>query len=303
MLTACALATLSWATIGCSGSKPVATPSVTPTAVETPTATPTVEVSASPTETAAQKEYERKRADVEGLVLGRGFEKAIPLLRDLEKEQPEDPLVQFYLMLSLGSLEDEPGPKTEAFTVANILIEKPDVDPNLKMRAQDYVNCALSEPKKPLPDINVPAIEGGGELKFAKDSAYDLSKPVTLLETDTNTLTADIKKDLWFMEVRPEAITTKLALPKGTKVAVRDARAYFISKKCWKTTTREDADQVDTNTFDIMAVFLVVVDGPLKGKQGWYVNQMDRFRGMDEDKKRVWGVKIAPRIVFEAPTK
>lgn len=302
MLAAGTVTTLSLFLCGCSGGSAPATPTPTATVSASPTDTPSIDPSASASAAAeaAKKEYESKRADVESLVLGRGFEKAIPQLRDLLKEQPDDALVQFYLMQSLGSMEEEPGPKTEAFEFATALAEKPDVDPNLKGRAQDYINCALSEPKKPLPDLNVPAIEGGGDLKFAKDSAYDLSKPITLLETDINTMTGDLKKDLWVMEVRPEAIANKLVLPKGTKVAVRDAKAYFINKNCWKGPSREEAGHHDTNTFDVMAVSLIVVDGPLKSKQGWYVNQLDRFRGIDENKKNVWGVKVAPRVIFEA---
>lgn len=282
---------------GCSGG-----PKPTPTASTTVTATVTASATVTATPTASQtpddKAYLKRRDEAESLVLGKGYEKAIPLLDELLKEKPDDQVVKFYLMLSHGNMEEEPTPKSDAYTYAEQLTGD-DVDPNYRERALNYIACANSEPGKPLPDLDIKSIEGGGELQYAKDTAYALNRPIVVYESEVSSATPDVKMKVWFLEVSPDAVPTKLELPKGTKVAVKNSQSFFVPKSCWRGLGRDEQMTFDENVFCISAVSVVVVDGPLKGKQGWFANQMDRFRGLDEKKVKVWGVKVAPKVIFE----
>ena len=301
--------------VGCGG-KPAATPSpaaanatATPSASASPGATSSPGSNGTPQgKSAEEKEYEKLKNQAESLTLGKGYAEAVPLLRECLKQKPDDSQVDFYLMLSLGNLEEEPSPESEAYTFAKKVVEKAPGTP-MAERANDYINSAESEPEEPPPDLKVESIEGtpSGPPEFKKNTAYILATKITVYLTRVDALTLDVKKKLWYLEVRPDAIPAedKLTLPKGASISVQKTDSYYFSKNAWKggpTGRSNDSSKTvehifDKNYFCLLAIQVRVESGPSKGQRGWFCNQMDRYKGVDEDGNRVWGVKVAPRLV------
>ena len=293
---------------------PVASASATPGTSSSPEATGTPDASSSPDpsatpqgKTAEEKDYEKFKAQAESLTLGKGYAEAVPLLRDCLKRKPDDAQVHFYLMLCLGNLEDEPSTESEAYAFAKKVQEHAPGTP-MAERASDYINSAESEPEKQPPDLEAVPIEGARVVEAKKDTAYILAAPVTMYITRVDNLTPDVKKKLWFLEVIPDSVPAeeKLDLPKGTSISIQQQQAFYYSKNTWRggqvgkmEVGAENGIAFDKTWFIMSAFQIRVENGPNKGQRGWFNNQLDRYRGFDEDGKRVWGVKVAPRLVLK----
>lgn len=84
-----------------------------------------------------------KRKGVD-LALGKGWDKALPLLSQAAEQNPDDAEVQFYLMLSKGNLEEGPSVHSEAYFHAKNVIDLAP-DSTEATRALDYLAAAESE--------------------------------------------------------------------------------------------------------------------------------------------------------------
>ena len=306
---------------GC-GSKPGSPTSSPSTSTATPTSSASVSgspVAATTPDPAAtafvtrtpksddEKEYDSAKTKAKDLAFAKAYQEAVPLLRDCVKKRPDDWETQFILLLAVGSLEEEPTTKSEAYTIAKTILEKAP-DSQFADRARDYVLSAESEPAEAKPDKDAEPLEGG-ETPFQPPdvhTAYTLMTPVTVFLSRTDALTPEVKKSLWYLEVKPEGVSAdaKMTVPKGTSISVQLFKSYIFSKNSWRgggsRSEREGEVNVDKNSFNIQAFRITLEGGPNKGTRGWYVNQMDRYKGLDEDGNRVWGVKVGPRLVVEA---
>jgi hypothetical protein len=305
--------------VGCGAKTPPALPP-TPTATvsvsvtQSPTPVPTVTVTTTATATPSNsstpvavgtpdEEYDKLSNQAVDMTLGKGYQDALPLLQKALTIRPDDPKIHFYMMICLGNLEDSPTPKSEAYAHAQKVIALAPTDP-MADRARDYVAAAESEPKKPRPDLDVPPIEGGGQYKLVDNGLYKTSLPGILLESNSDGLDPDLKKHLWWSLVHPATVPDKIALPKGTKVSIHKLTNFFYSKNTWRggEDLRPDAihpPSLDQNSFDMNALQIFVEEGPLKGKAGWMLNQLDRFKGVDSKNHSVWDAKFGPVISID----
>jgi hypothetical protein len=261
--------------------------------------------------TEEERAYDSAKAKAKDLTFSKSYQDAIPVLRDCIKKRPDDWECQFLLLLSIGCTEPEPSPKSEAYTIGKLILDKASTSPFAE-RAFDYVVSADSEPPKPLPDLEgetIPARgDGGSDLYTMPDAqtAYTIEEPINLLLSNDIALTPDLKKTLWYLEVQPTRVPadSRKALKKGTSFAVQEWKHYFFSKNSWRgggaKAERDISENPDKNSYHLIAYRIQVQDGPNKGAKGWYVNQMDRFKALDENGKPVWGIKVAPRLLLEA---
>jgi hypothetical protein len=296
---------LSLILVGCGHKQPapVATPTVsvtvTTTATATETVTPTATPSAEPTQDPA---YVKLRDEAKDLALGKGYQDALPKLKSALEMRKDDPEVYFYMMICQGNLEESPSTKSEAYADAKKVLELgPTTD--FAGRAKDYIIAAESEPKKPAKDLeDETPIEGGGDYKLVPNGLYTTQAPTILLESDLDSLTPDLKKELWWSQVHPDAVPAAVSVPKGTKVSIKKFQNFFYSKNTWRGDDRRDREakiDFDANFFALTALDVFVADGPLKGKHGWMFSQMDRFRGVDKDGNNVWAVKTKPAVLLD----
>ena len=295
-------AALMCALAGCGG-QPAATPTATPTAAqtagtnttvaETGTATP----AATPTETGTPEdaEYKKLKKEAESLTLGKGYSEALPLLKKCLEMHPEDPQIHFYLMLANGNLEAEPDPKSEAYANAKKVLELAPNDP-MAERAKDYIISAESE-AKPLKDNDSDSLYGKTDpFKTDPRAMYTMPEAAIMLPTNLKRLTVDLKKKLWYLEVRPDAVTEKLELPKGTKVSIAGQDEFDFSRNSWRGGPQAPPSRYDETWFYLIALNVRVEEGPNEGKIGWMTNQMERFAGYDEKANPTFTVKVGPRL-------
>ncbi len=306
---------LGLATSGCSGGSPPTAPttSVTTaatTSVETtPAATGTEMAAATPEATASgtpeetgtptpgetvDPAYQKVKDEGINMAMAKGYAEAVPSLEKALELKPDDPEVHFYLMLSQGNLEETPGPKSEAYKHAKKVLE---LAPGSTMaeRARDYILSAESEPAKPMKDLPADPIGPPRGWKVKNNAVYTLDAPVFFLPDKK--MNDQLQKELWYLELVPNSVSEKVQLPKGTQYTVQEGFDYYYGKTSWRAGgAKPNPAEFDTNMYTVNAFEIEVENGPNKGKRGWFVNQMDRFLGVDEKEEAVFGVKIGPRL-------
>ena len=146
-------------------------------------------------------------------------------------------------------------------------------------------------------------IEGGGIYQVNPRGLYTSDEPGVLIPSSLTELTPDLKKQLWYTQVHPDAVPDRVELPKGTKFQILRSEIFSFGKNYWRG-PRAATDPLDTTCFALQALQVQVLDGdatptPQPGKIGWLANQMDRYRGDDEAGKHVWNTKLGPVICIE----
>jgi len=273
-----------------------ATPAGTATAEATPSGTPGETASGTPSaEETLDPAYVKLKEEGVNLALGKGYAEAVPPLEKALEVKPDDPEVHFYLMLSQGMLEETPTPKSPAYGHAKKVL---DLAPGSSMaeRARDYILSAESEPAKPQTDLPADPI-GDHRTWFIKQNAvYTMAAPVYMIPDKL--MSDDLQKELWYLELVPQSVTDKVQVPKGTQYTVRSGQDFYYGKTSWRG-GKLKAEEFDQNMYALTVFEIEIESGPMKGKKGWFVNQMDRFLGVDESEKPVWGVKLGPRLPLD----
>lgn len=270
-------------TPGAETGTPEATASGTPG--ETASGTPTAEETLDPA-------YVKLKEEGVNLALGKGYADAVPALEKALEVKPDDPEVHFYLMLSQGNLEETPTPKSPAYTHAKKVL---DLAPGSTMaeRARDYILSAESEPKKPMKDLPADPIGPPHDWLVKQNAVYTMEAPVYMIPDKK--FGDDLSKELWYLELVPQSVTEKVLVPKGTQFTIHSGLDYYYGKTSWKG-GKPRPEEFDTNMYELNVFEIEIESGDMKGKRGWYVNQLDRFLGVDEKENPVFGVKIGPRL-------
>ena len=300
--------------VGCSGGGDQPTQSATPatSATAPPTTAPTVAVAptASLTPTVAlsplggkplseeEKEYLNKLQSAKDLALAKNYDKAIPLLDELHTSKPDDPDVVFYLMLAHGSTEKAPTKTSKAYEYAQKVLEG-SPDSRSSQRARSYVNSS---------NFSLPAdfkygtdtIGTQGNWILNETATYKTSADMPFHSALPGRLGAQDQAVLWETEASPATATGAEKLPKGTDVKVLTNKNFLHSLTSWRKPIKSDLKVFDDTIFDVAAMYVEVVsDGPLKGKKGWIVNQIDRYRAPSPEGEDEWGVWIPNRLKVE----
>ncbi len=213
-----------------------------------------------------------KRKGVD-LALGKGWEKAIPLLSQAAEQNPDDAEVQFYLMLSKGNLEEGPSVHSEAYFHAKNVI---DLTPGSTeaSRALDYLAAAESEAllkgeaipamtvavasgspspsplpsaskspskspaagtgKSPYAPTREPALADKEIFVVTPGQAVQLPEAIRSQDSMINQLSEQIQKRIWQTEVYPKAAQSVRELPKGAKVKLQDAQTFYYNIASWR---------------------------------------------------------------------
>ena len=297
---------------GCSGGDAPASPTARPAATGSPaasgSATPTPIASPSPSAdltpddgisplggkpaSEAEKEYYTKKKEAEDLALAKNYEKAIPMFEELLKENSGDIEVMFYLMLSYGSTEPAPSKKGKAYEYAQKILAA-DPDSREAPKARSYVNSAnLSIPDKF--KYGDDSMEARGGWVLTEEALYKTTADIPLHSDMTARIGTAEQSTLWETEASPATATGAEKLPKGTEVHVLSTKDFLYGLTSWRKPLKQKDPQLDDTIFDVSAMFVEVTsEGPLKGKRGWIVNQVDRYRGVDG---APWGVWISNRL-------
>lgn len=285
-------------------STPVAPATETPAATAE-TGTPEATASGTPAESASgtptpgetlDPAFIKLKDEGQAMAMARGYADAVPTLEKALELKSDDPEVHFYLMLSQGHLEETPGPKSEAYKHAKKVLE---LAPGSTMadRARDYILSAESEPAKPMKDLAADPIGPPRGWKVKNNAVYTLEAPVFFIPDKK--MNDQLQKELWYVELVPNSVTDKIQLPKGTQYTVQAGTDYYFGKTSWRGgNAKPNPAEFDTNMYEITAFEIEIENGPNKGRRGWFVNQMDRFLGVDEKEEPVFGVKVGPRLAI-----
>lgn len=299
---------------GCSGGGSDQ-PSGTPTPAKTPaaavTAAPTAAASVSPSAALTpgdnfsplggkplseeEKEYLNKLQQAKDLALAKNYEKAVPLLDELHAQKPEDLDVMFYLMLSHGSTEAAPSKTSKAFEYAQkVLAGSPDSREG--ERARSYINSAnFAVP--PNFKYGTATIGSGGGWVLNETATYKATVDMPFHSAISGRLSPGDQAVLWETEASPSTATTAEKLAKGTEVKVISTKEFLYGLTSWRKPIKNDFKEFDPTIFDVAAMYIEVTgEGPLKGKKGWVVNQVDRWQAAKPEGEDEWGVWITNRL-------
>jgi hypothetical protein len=298
---------------GCSGGdKPANSPtpkqtstpaaaSASPQASSSPVAEATPDDSFSPLggkpATEAEKEYYAKKKEAEDLALAQNYEKAKPLFEELHAQSPEDVEVLFYLVLSYGATEEAPSRTSKAYQYAEKVLA---VAPESREagKARSYINTANLE-LPPKFKYGTDTMVSRGNWVLEQGATYKASADIAFHTSMTGRISQDDQSTLWETEASPATATGAEKLPKGTEVRVLGVKEFLYGLTSWRKPLKAKPDSYDKTMFDVSAMYVEVVsEGPLKGKQGWIVNQVDRYvadgpvaEGIDP-----WGAWISNRL-------
>lgn len=271
---------------------PEATPDATPEA--TPEATSTPRAGAATPSSAEVEAYQAKQK-AKDLVLARSYEEAIPVLEGLVEKNPKDHELHFYLMLAHGNLDYEPSPESKAYTYAQKVVDLAPTT-NEGVKAKDYIISANSEPKQPKQSVPGTTLDKMTAWTLDRDALYKLPADTTIYTGAKAGLTKDGQKQIWQMEVYPEAIAATETLPKGTEIMVLGENEFLYSKNAWRGPLPRSEADYNSNMYKISAFYVEVVSGDKKDTTGWLVNQMDRWVAQSPDSEQPWGVWVDNRL-------
>lgn len=300
---------------GCSGGGDQ--PTGTPAPPQTPAATasvPATSASASPTAaltpgteisplggkplTDEEKEYLNKLQQAKDLALAKNYEKAIPLLDELHQQRPDDLDVSFYLMLSHGSTEKAPSKTSKAFEYAQKVMEG-SPDSREGERARSYINSAnFSLP--PTFKYGKETIGSGGGWVLNDTATYKATADMPFHSAISSRLAPNDQSVLWETEASPATATSAEKLAQGTEVKVLSTKDFLYGLTGWRKPIKDDLKEYDNTIFEVAAMYVEVTgEGPLKGKKGWIVNQVDRWLAAKPEGEDEWGVWIPNRLKVE----
>ncbi|MGE0488801.1 MAG: hypothetical protein AB7S38_06270 [Vulcanimicrobiota bacterium] len=229
------------------------------------------------------------------MVYARNYEEAKPVLEEILKQKPDDVEAHFLMLLTLGNEEAEPSTDSEAFKYAARVVELAPKSPHAD-KARSYIASAHAKTLESRSEVGAETLDKTRAWEIEKGAAYDLKEDTRMFTGASQNLTKAGERRLWEMEVYPEGEEESSLLPKGTKVQILSKTEFLYSKTAWRGPIPKNRKDYDSNIFNVAGFYVSVVsDGDLAGKEGWIINQMDRWITDDPEVKYPWGVWIYNR--------
>ncbi|MCA9791886.1 MAG: tetratricopeptide repeat protein [Candidatus Eremiobacteraeota bacterium] len=259
-------------------------------------ATPTPEAALTPEGPSPEEiAFHKLFTKAEDLVYARNYEEAKPVLEEIIKQKPDDVEAHFLMLLTLGNEEPEPSTDSEAFKYAARVVELAPKSPHAD-KARSYIASAHAKTLESRSEVGAETLDKTRGWEIEKGAAYDLKEDTRMFTGAADNLIKSGERRLWEMEVYPEGEEESVLLPKGTKVQILGQSEFLYSKTAWRGPIPKNRKDYDSNMFNVSAFYVAVVsDGDLSGKQGWIINQMDRWITDDPEDKHPWGVWIYNR--------
>jgi hypothetical protein len=253
-----------------------------PVAIETPDVLATPEDTPDPVSTTAvatpdapeDPKFEKLKLKAEDKVLSRDYKGAAALLDDLEKQAPNDVDILFFRFLTLQGLGQDDKAKEYA---EKILKEHP--RSRYERRIDKFLKSfELAKKRKEMGGdrSSVYAVDPGASIELKTDAL--------LAEANTGSLTEVSGSQIGMELISSEPKVKPLNLESGTKVAPMKSVHFFL-----KTNNGEFSWEKSRNTAGAAEVDLVwvkVLSGKQKGKQGWIINNLTGVSSSDDKPSR-----------------
>lgn len=247
----------------------------TPVAVETPKVTETPATGSTPQPAATSApvdiEFEKLKIKAEEKVLSRDYKGATAILDELEKQAPNNVEVLFYRFLVHQGLNKDDEAKEYA---EKILKEHP--RSRYERRLNKFLgSLELAKKRKKL---------GGDRSSYYaidKGASIELASASKLAEAGSPALDEVTGSQIGLELLSGEPAVQPLNLPEGTSVTPYKSVHFFL-----RLNTGEFSWERSRNTrgaAEVDLVYVKVLSGKQKGKQGWLVNTVKGMPSSEEN--------------------
>ncbi|MEW6278390.1 MAG: hypothetical protein AB1758_07215 [Candidatus Eremiobacterota bacterium] len=276
-------------------------------------------------------EYDLLKRQGQELMLGKAYEKAVPVLTRALEQQPDDGEVHFFLLIAKGAQEGTPSMSSEAYQHARRVVDlMPDTDESTRAMAyiaaadvlvqQGFAKAAPpstptpgatpgAKTPSPAPTIAVkplrskePALNEEEVFIFDPSAAMTLEAPTRMLVSRGGRISPDTMKRIWQVELYPQAVipaNSVRELPKGTRLKIQNSEVFIYNLASWRAPVpplQGERGEIlhEPNEFRVAALNVLVEEADGKETKGWIVNQVEKFQ--DDG---TWVVLVGNRLKLE----